>query len=151
MPDDDTIIQIARDRQLLSDQQIEAALEEIRNAADAGEEIAFLDAAVRRNLLSPEQARQLREEADKAISTAETEEIQPALPADSEIDTAPHEPEPPSEVAAGQPAAPATGEQPAATSAGGVAGAQQKPLQIAMLVGLAVLIILTILAAILNR
>jgi len=103
--DDETIEQKIREKNLLTDDQIESVHQAIRDAAAADEELSFIDAAVRLNLMSAEAAAGVQAEADREISSAETGEIsgelagsgtqeeqagEPGTSADSEQDTEGH-------------------------------------------------------------
>ena len=80
MADDERIEQLARQKGFLNDEQVESVRQEIRDAADRGEQLSFLDAATRTNVLYTYQAEQLREEAEKEVSSAETQDISEAIP-----------------------------------------------------------------------
>jgi len=162
--DDERFEQVLRGKEMLSDKQIEAVKEEVRKAADRGEELSFLDAAVRMCLLTDEQAAQACREADREVSTSETQDISEAIAAEEE---------PPAGHEAEQPAGREEGEAPEAgsgetaeadqaeTTKASVASSEQgearpaaeagKPPYAAIAIGILVLVALVILAAILNR
>jgi|GEM_PF-2713275 len=76
--------QIIRDNNLLDNEQMEAARSEMRDAADRGEDISLLDAAVKKGLLTQDQADEVNREADLEVSTSETQDISEALPSEQE-------------------------------------------------------------------
>ena len=80
MIDDDRIEQLAKQKNFLNDELIEQVRQEIRNAADNGEQLSFIDAALRRHLLNDYQASLLKQQADREVSGLETEDISAALP-----------------------------------------------------------------------
>ena len=78
--DDETIEQAVRQEGQLTEEQIEAVREAIREAAEQGEELLFLEAAVRKELLTEEPAATIRKEAELQVSTSETEDISEVMP-----------------------------------------------------------------------
>ena len=157
--DDEKIEQVTRQKGLLTEDQIEMVREAIREAAEQGEELSFFDAAVRLDLLTDLEAEEALKEAELEISTCETEDISGAI--------------------AGEPSAADEGdgngqdEQAVASAAESDAGdeipeseavtdrhevpeeqavpAVQKPPYAAIAVGMVILIIFVILAAVFNR
>ncbi|HUT56401.1 MAG TPA: hypothetical protein VNA25_00845 [Phycisphaerae bacterium] len=200
MVDDDRIEQLAKQKNFLNDELIEQVRQEIRNAADNGEQLSFIDAALRRHLLNDYQASLLKQQADREVSGLETEDISAALPpgiAADRIDLGEYAGEAPpesspvagSEGPEGEPIAAAAGEEDAAGEPSGEPPAEgpepaaeapateaaehteapaeaeaapqelepAEPVQpqtsprIAVIIGFALLVIITIIVAILNR
>ena len=170
--EEERLEQIIRDNNLLDNEQMEAARSEMRDAADRGENISLLEAAVKKGLLTQDQADEVNREADFEVSTSETQDISEALPSEQE-------PEPSGEEADQEPAQPAeenTGEEKTAaaeadqveTTEASIAGEEApqeeqaqteaaaraektKPPYTAIAIGLLILIALIILGAIFNR
>jgi len=171
--EEERLEQIIRDNNLLDNEQMEAARSEMRDAADRGENISLLEAAVKKGLLTQDQADEVNREADFEVSTSETQDISEALPSEQE-------PEPSGEEADQEPAQPAeenTGEEKTAaadsdqaeTTEASIAGEEvpqqveqaqteaatqeekTKPPYTAIAIGLLILIALIILGAIFNR
>jgi len=162
MPDDEKILQVIQRRNLLSSEQIEAVNQEIRHAAEHGEELTFLQAALRKALLYDSQAQEVQQEAEREVSTSETEEIQPAAQGDTaqaaceaagsggavEADVPMAEPAPESEAAADKPAGEA---QTADTTDTQEAAPLQKVAALPIVLGALLLAGITVLVALLNR
>jgi len=154
MADDERIEQIVRDKALLTSEQIEQVREAIRQAAERGTELSFLAAAKEKGLLGDAQAEDVRQEAEREISTSETQAVtdEAGVPspdaaasdadkeATREVPAGPEGEAKPADAAA---AAPEAAAQPQA--------ARQKPPLSTIVIGIVVLIALTILVAILNR
>ena len=168
--EEERLEQIIRDNNLLDNEQMEAARSEMRDAADRGENISLLEAAVKKGLLTQDQADEVNREADFEVSTSETQDISEALPSEQE-------PEPSGEEADQEPAQAAEetdGEEKTAdsdqaeTTEASIAGEEApqeeqaqteaaaqaektKPPYTAIAIGLLILIALIILGAIFNR
>jgi len=168
--EEERLEQIIRDNNLLDNEQMEAARSEMRDAADRGEDISLLDAAVKKGLLTQDQADEVNREADLEVSTSETQDISEALPSEQEA-------EPSGEEADQEPAQAAEetdGEEKTAdsdqaeTTEASIAGEEApqeeqaqteaaaraektKPPYTAIAIGLLILIALIILGAIFNR
>lgn len=169
--EEERLEQIIRDNNLLDNEQMEAARSEMRDAADRGENISLLEAAVKKGLLTQDQADEVNREADFEVSTSETQDISEALPSEQE-------PEPSGEEADQEPAQAAEetdGEEKTAdsdqaeTTEASIAGEEvpqqveqaqteaatqeekTKPPYTAIAIGLLILIALIILGAIFNR
>jgi len=80
--DDEKIEQVVREKELLTEDQIETVRDALRRAAEDEQELSFLDAAVQEGLLSGGEAEDIRKEVEQEISTCETEDISGAIPAE---------------------------------------------------------------------
>jgi len=119
MVDDDRIEQLAKQKSFLNDELIEQVRQEIRNAADRGEQLSFIDAALRAHLLNDFQANLLKQQADREVSGLETEDISAALPPGIAAERAEEEGEPGAALPEGEPAAqPVAGEEASKESSG---------------------------------
>jgi hypothetical protein len=158
--DDESIEQAVRQGGLLTEEQIEQVREAVGRAADQDEDLSFLDAAVREKVLTEYQAEDIRKQAEREISTSETEDISEAIPAGlpeaeeapptSEADAADETGEPESdEDAAATQELPEPADAPETEGEALAAADKLSPLPI--VIGIAALIILIILVAILNR
>ncbi len=145
---DEKIEQLARQKELLTEDQIEAVRDEIREAADGGEELSFVDAAVRKDLLTAEQAEALQKEAEQEISTSETEDISGAIGGEP---AAQDEAEHTGESAAEGPAPAEEEDQAASETEEQAAQEPQKQPYLAIAIGIAIVIALITLVAIFNR
>jgi len=157
--DDERIEQVARQRGLLTEDQIEKVRQAVREAADQGEELSFLDAALRLDLLSRDEAEEVLKEAELEISTCETEEISRAIApqpsaADEEDESGQHQQAVESASEAGMDGEDAESEtitdRQEAPEVQSMPQAQRPPYA-AIAVGVAILIIFVILAAVFNR
>ena len=115
MVDDDRIEQLAKQKNFLNDELIEQVRQEIRNAADRGEQLSFIDAALRTHLLNDFQANHLKQQADREVSGLETEDISAALPPGITADRAEPGQEPGQALPEGEPAAEGAGDKDAST------------------------------------